>query len=755
MDGLRVFAVALIMLLPISAHAAQAPLVESEEIGIDAEQISYDQKNNSIVARGAVVITRGTMELRADEVHVNRTTNEADAIGNVSVTDPEGTIVADEMHLNLDEETGSLIDAQVQSRRLHYSLWGTRVEKGLGQSYHIENGRFTTCRCGVGPPSWSISGKDVQVTMGGYGTLRGGTFNILDVPVLYIPRGVFPVQRERQSGFLTPRFGVSSQRGFQTLLPFYWAISKSQDATVALDVESSARAGLVGDYRYALSRGSEGALNVSYFNEFFRGTTQGNSVEKTIPTNRWSVVTEQRQQLAEGLHAYTDLFVVSDDLFLREINTYAIDHAHDVAIRTLPFTTSRAGIVQLWDRAAVKGEGTYYQNLTAIDPVTQQPIPGALEGETLQRAPEFSLWGQRRIGGDLLGDLNAGVVDFQRGRGTDGMRLDVQPGLTLPLPLGRAAFGAVRASVRETAYHLTDTALLHSGLGTTIPENQSRELVQVDAAVGTTLDRIYPLHWFGLEKLKHTIEPGIQYLYIPTVAQADLPFFDGTDRVNRRNLVTYGVVSRFIGRFAESAPDESHPQGDRPGGDAVRELGRFSITQSADITHEINPTEPGRATGHFSDVDIAGRVNPNRFLSARFLTSYDTSNTDISTTSVGFFVEDPRYERRGDGPHVETRTSAGVSYRILTQNKLQELDDNIVLRLTDWAGFLYSSRYDVVQNRFLDNFFGLRFLSTCDCWALDVAVTERRNPQEVQVQAQVTLLGLGSSKSNSRVAAVP
>src|ERR1035437_1371581 len=183
MDGLRVFAVALIMLLPISAHAAQAPLVESEEIGIDAEQISYDQKNNSIVARGAVVITRGTMELRADEVHVNRTTNEADAIGNVSVTDPEGTIVADEMHLNLDEETGSLIDAQVQSRRLHYSLWGTRVEKGLGQSYHIENGRFTTCRCGVGPPSWSISGKDVQVTMGGYGTLGGGTLHILDVPV--------------------------------------------------------------------------------------------------------------------------------------------------------------------------------------------------------------------------------------------------------------------------------------------------------------------------------------------------------------------------------------------------------------------------------------------------------------------------------------------------------------------------------------------------------------------------------------------
>ncbi len=107
-------------------------------------------------------------------------------------------------------------------------------------------------------------------------------------------------------------------------------------------------------------------------------------------------------------------------------------------------------------------------------------------------------------------------------------------------------------------------------------------------------------------------------------------------------------------------------------------------------------------------------------------------------------------------PRLDTRTSAGISYRFLTGNLLQELDDNIVIRLTDWAGFLYSSRYDVVANRFLDNYFGLRLISTCDCWALDFAVVDRTNPQEVEVRAQFTLAGLGSSRSSgTRTAAAP
>ena len=745
MGDRRLWAVTLLLCgLCASAVRAQridTPLGQAQEITITADDLSYEQKTNNIIARGDVVITRGETEVRADEVRLNRATNEADAQGNVRITDPEGTVTADALHLNLDEETGFLSQAEIHSRRMLYSLRGARVEKGWGQSYRIENGTFTTCHCDEGAPSWSISGEQLGVTLGGYGTLRGGTFKVLDVPIIYIPRAVFPVQRERQSGFLLPRFGFSNTRGFQTLLPAYWAINKSQDATLAFDLETSARLGLVGEYRYALSRETRGMVAASYFNESYRGAEPGTAFQASIPKDRWSVTGEHDQPFIGNSRYYHDVFLVSDDLFLREINTYAFEHARTVSIRTLPFTTTRAGVLQLWDRAALKGEGTYYQDLAGF------------QSKTLQRTPEIDFWGQTLFGGHLLGDLTASAIGFERARDHDGARIDIAPGAMLPFPLGPAAFGSVHAGLRETAYHLVDRTV--SASGRQLPHDDSRELVQINADVGTALNRVYPVRVFGLEKVKHTIEPAIEYLYIPALSQADLPLFDGTDRIERRNLLTYGVTSRLIGKFGSPAPGNEAAATDALSSQ-IRELGRLSLMQSYDISREIDPLQPGRSADHFSDIDLDGRVNPSRSLSVRFNTNYDSGNNNISAARVGIFVADPRRPPAGaQAPRLETRTSAGISYRFLTQNLLQELDQNIVLGLTDWVGFLYSSRYDVVANRFLDNYFGLRLVSTCDCWAVDFAVVDRTNPQEVEVRAQVTLVGLGSPMRSASRGATP
>jgi LPS-assembly protein len=729
------------------AQLVERPTVEGEKISVTANEISYEQKTNNLIARGNVVITNGTTEIQADEVRVNRTTNEADAQGNVRITDPQGTVTADTVHLNLDEETGWLTDAEIHSRRFGYSLWGRRVEKGLGQSYHIENGQFTTCHCTEGPPSWSISGKQLDVTLGGYGRLTGGTFKVLDVPTISIPHGIFPVQRERETGFLLPRFGFSNLRGFQTLLPYYWAINKNQDATVALDIETSARAGATGEYRYALSREAQGILEVSYFNESFRGApTSSSPFEPTTPENRWNVTGQQDQPFLGTSRLYDDVFLVSDDLYLRDIDTYAFEHSRMVATRTLPFTESRAGLIQLWDRAALKAEGTYYQNLTGY------------QSQVLQRAPGIDFWGQTLLGQRVLGDLNASAVDFQRGSSADGARVDLEPAAMLPLPLGRFAFGSVQASFRETAYHLTERHVDETGQD--LPTDTSREVPRLEGEMGTALSRVYPVSGFGLEKLKHTIEPAVDYLYIPAVSQEDLPLFDGVDRVNHRNMVTYGFVSRFIGKFAApAAADGQQPADGQQSSDTmhsqIRELARFSVTQSFDVSREIGSLQADRSADHFSDIDFDGRLNPSRALSLRFRTDYNTGNNDISAAEVSVFAEDPRLPPSPSGQPAAMRTSAGISYRFLTQNVLQEVDDNIVLRLTNWAGLHYSSRYDVVANRFLDNYVGLRLASTCNCWTLDIAVVDRTNPQEVQVRAQINLLGLGSSKSTTLAAAPP
>ena len=647
--GARRFLAATLLLGALFAAAARgqdARFTESQPIGIDAEQISYDQKANTVVARGSVVIKRGESELRADEVTVNRTTNVAEARGHVRFTDPDGTVVADAMELDLDQETGWLTHAEVTSPHYRYSLWGDRIEKGLGQSYHIENGRFTACQCDSGPPTWSVSGSDFRVDLNGYGRIKGGTFNLLDRPVLYLPRAIIPIRRDRQSGFLLPRFGASNRRGFQTMLPFYWAINKSQDATLSFDAETSARIGGTGEYRYVLERDMRGTLTGSYFNESIRGS---DASAASAPLDRWSVATDQIQKLGENSKAYSDVFIVSDDQYVRDINVYAFEYPQrETEVRTLPYTASRLGLLQLWDRMVLKGEGTYYQDLTGQD------------SQTLQRAPALQAWGQTLFGDLALGELRTEAVDYQRGSNVNGFRFDIEPATTVALPLGRYLFGDVQASVRETAYHLTDTAQVNMNASpsptpapvTILDRNQSREVFQLNGEIGTAFDRVYAFQWLGLEKVKHTIEPEIQYLYVPSVSQSDLPLFDGTDRVNHRNLMTYSLTTRLIGKFADTAPKDATGE---PGtshdesGASIRELGRLYLAQSADISREIAPLHTGREADHFSDIDFGGQINPNRALSLRFLTNYDAADGFVLLGSQDAdFAQDFGVELQGD-----------------------------------------------------------------------------------------------------------
>src|SRR5688572_14398510 len=130
--------------IPGLSHLREDP---SGEVTIDAEHIEYDQRANVITARGAVKITRGDMLLTADTVRVHRETQVADAEGSVVVVDPQGTLAAHALTLNLVEETGAMDEGSVFLDANRYQLTGDRFEKGVGQTYSVTNGSFTTCLC--------------------------------------------------------------------------------------------------------------------------------------------------------------------------------------------------------------------------------------------------------------------------------------------------------------------------------------------------------------------------------------------------------------------------------------------------------------------------------------------------------------------------------------------------------------------------------------------------------------------------------
>jgi LPS-assembly protein len=704
---------------------------DENPINVKANALTYEEQSNTVTATGNVVVTKGETTVTADTVGVNRTTNEVTARGNVVVKDPQGEIEADALQLEMENETGVITNGTIHLPRNQYVLTGKSLQKSYGQTYYIEDGAFTTCQCDdFRKADWSVGGEKINVTLRGKGEVYGGIFRVRDVPILYLPYGVVSLRTDRQSGFLFPHYGFSSKRGFQWQQPFYWAISKSQDLTITADLETAARLGLLGEYRYAPNQRTEGQLAAAYLNEQIRGPAT-----TSTPVDRWSLTGLHRQRLPDDVRLYSDLFFVSDDLFLREINLpfYAGEDVERRDLRSRRYTDSRAGGVKTWQRALLRAEADYYQELQ----------PDLDQDFAFQVLPRVQFQGRQRVWRDWL---EAGIAvegaNFYRNQGYAGQRLDLAPSLSTPFHLGPYLFGSVQLTGRETLYHMTS----EDAGQPTLPEpgrlqgDRTREIVQVQAQVGTQFSRVFDVGWGRLLKLQHVVEPEVMYLYTPFVAQEDLPLYDALDRINKRNLLVYGISNRILGKFAVRSGNGQEPQ--TPAATEIRELARFSVLHAYDPTRGI-----GRQGEHVSDVDLYTRLTPLPYATFTFESTYDVSRGDFITARLGAFLRDPR-PLPPTTPllqQVQRSTTVGVSYHTITDRLLKEIDAHVVFRLNDRITSGYIGRYDFNAGSFIGNRYFLRFFSPQNCWFIDLGIIDKVNPREFEFRFLFTLVGLSSA----------
>jgi lipopolysaccharide assembly outer membrane protein LptD (OstA) len=752
---------------PVGRHGrrggARAPATPSlEVIDIDAEELTYDKEHNVVIARGGVTITRGVLTLRADEVRYDRTTSVADASGHVVLTDPDTTLEGDVGHINMNEESGWLEPGGAQFSTTGYGLRSTRLEKNLGPRYHIENGIFTTCHCGgIEKPTWSVGGDTTDVKLNGLGYVHGATFRVKDVPLLWFPILTFPALSDRATGFLMPRIGYSARRGFQFEQPFFWNISKSQDATVALDVETQARIGLLAEYRYALSEDARGAFAGGVWNESIRSSTADEIISTSgpPPTNRWLVLGRANQPLSSDVDMYFDAFAVSDDTLLREIRNFSSTLDTGLRLVSARLTKTRLGAIDTWNGGLLQAEADYYQDL--INPQVLAP----------QRAPYLAAEDSRPLLGNwLVGRLAGQVTDYQRNEGFDGFRGDLSPKLFLPFQLGSALRGSVSGLLHGTLYQLADNQQVGLVVPTTsttktfkavndpdvlpfLDRSHVRGVGEVRAQLGTEFDRVYTFEHFGLEKLRHSIEPDIRYLYVPENDQqlfdvnicrdpsgsgAVLPcrefrfssnaqrqqslvrsvfsrgyLFDELDAIDRRNFVSYGITTRILGRAANPADNQPPPPAsDEEGSPAPapsvtpavlsRELLRFGIRHGFDPSRDIN------TNSHLADLDLGLRVAPLDNLYLSYDASVNVSDGKLDAQNAALTLNETGWVPP-PGNTFQQASSLSLIYRFVAKNvNLRGTHDDLLfqeigtqnvggalyLRLGNYVGFSFGALYD-------------------------------------------------------------
>ena len=775
--------------LRIKKQRAEARQAIGRDLPFDvtADSISFDTSRNTLVAEGGVLITYSALIAEAKRAEVNVETNEALLEGDVRITDVTSEVTANRAEVNLTTGVGVLYGASVHFLEGGYRLKATEAARGEGEKYTLKEALLSTCDCPDADscPPWSLFADEAEITREGYGKAWHTSLRVRDVPVMYWPFLIFPAKSERQSGFLPMSFGGGSESGVDIQVPFFWVFDESSDATITGLYESNVRVGLDVETRFIFSQNHSLNFGAIYVNESARdgrlfGTDVSGLDDPTIDENRFGGFLDHNWQGDLGpvpLQFIVDAAYTSDDLFIREIERDAIAPYNDRFVTSTALLRAPIGDFYTADLRA-----EFNQAIVDNDDFVFQRLPELV----VSGLSSFRPFGENSYGLKLVLSSEASAVNFSRTRSYEGVRTELYEKASVPFHFRNYLDGSFIGSLRGSLYSVSNIdeynetldegeTLLTSSSNRLVPAFQFRLNTVVEKVF--TLDESNPLRVIGelgrigrgseLLRAKHTIEPTFRYLYVPDVDQDDNPQFDSLDRLSERNVVTYGVTQRILGRYMprdqylygieEIAPkpedlrnlrfrrplDEDLSFGFEPPVDpgefralrrgAVVELARLSVTQSYDLIADQKQyveDEQVFTPNDFSDVDTDLMLFPNEYIRLRARSDFNVEDQELSA----YLLEGQFSNKRGDSLRARLRD---------VKDQLRQLELSSEIRVTDFVKLGYYVRYDDLSGEFIEQKGGVRFLSECKCWVLDVDVTDKSNPDETKLGFTVTLVGLG------------
>lgn len=649
----------------------------------------YNKAEDRLEALGNVEVKRGNVYIKTDSLIYDQINDVVTATGGVTLTENGSSLYGDELEYNLGEEQASILNGRIFIKEDNYYISGEKLlKKGEGK-YSISKGVFTTCD---GPsPSWKIKASQVDIEIGGYLFAKHARLHVKSLPLIYLPWLAAPIKTERQSGLLAPLFGYSDQDGFTYKQPFFWAISRSKDATITLNYIERKAVGANTEYRYVRKKGSSGNLNFDYLYE-----------RRPAIQNRWYGRAHHKEEINKSSYFAYDLKAISD-------NNYLYDYGENSDIYSQQMLESSLSYVKNWQTQTLVGRFKYFRNLMVK------------EETTLQRLPEITLTGKRSEIGkwNFFFQHESRFDNFWRNENDkttgrySGQRLDIHP--TFSLPLSPDYFELTfNLGLRETLYNTDNHEERH----------QSREMYDFNAQFAIPFNRIYELDSESGSKFKHTIEPELIYNYVPDVDQSDLPYYDGIDKIYERDTVRVALNNYITTKRVEN---------DNAIYNRLVDFTIYNDYNNLEFSRKLtSPKDKRRPWGDtVGQLKIKGEKNYNLNAEMRYHT--------YMRRPLSYYGD---FTYRGN-----ENNRFNISYRYNYLPKTSYVDSGFRYKVMDALSLAYRGRYSVEDSYFLENEYGA--MLEMQCYSLTLTYSERKIPREWQMYFLITLKGLGALGSKS------
>ena len=250
---------------PVATPPAVPPPVTApaDQIEFSADQVSYDDSSELVVAAGRVRMNRDGYYLASDRVEWNRETGSVVAIGNVIILSPEGDrVIGNRVVLDDELRDGTVEDLLVvlESGGRVAARSATRTAGVLRLNQAIYSPCPVTSPTGCPQnPSWSISAARVtRDPVEGRLRFEGGRLTILGLTLPLLP--VFSISDgsndRAANGLLIPNLSVSSSNGLELGLPYYLRLGDNKDLTLTPHVFTKALPAAEARFRHLTSLGA-------------------------------------------------------------------------------------------------------------------------------------------------------------------------------------------------------------------------------------------------------------------------------------------------------------------------------------------------------------------------------------------------------------------------------------------------------------------------------------------------------------------
>jgi LPS-assembly protein len=537
-------------------------------------------------------------------------------------------------------------------------------------------------------PRWHLSASTIVLHVDHHTLLRNAIFRVKDVPLMYLPVFYYPTEEDdRSTGFLIPGYGTSNSRGHTISNEFFWAIDRSQDATLSHEWYSKLGQRVEGEYRYNFGAGSEGV---------FRSSTLGQDevpATSTPASRSYEVRANAQQLLPLGLRARARVDYYSSFTTMQTFNTNVYD-----ASRTS--RTVGANVVGAWNSYSMNS--TFDRSEYFTD-ATHSVLTG--------NAPRISISRNERPitrGSQLYFSVNGEYADFVReSRAGDDVldsslgRVDFLPQVRFPFKRWQWFTVNSTASWRQTMYSRSYSEDIDpvTERRRIVQDNLSRQYFTVGAqTVGPVFTRIWNTPDNGYaERFKHSIEPFFNVQRTSSIDVFDrIVQTDGVDNIvgNATNL-TYGLNNRL---YAKRRIGQTSQAQEIVSLEIFQSY--YSDARSAQYDANYNTgAGSGSAPSNYSPISLRMRTTPTPTFNTTFRAELDSTEYALRTLSV-------------DGSYNWTnrlQSSAGWSRRFFIEgvagfDNPEGLDHSLNLAVNahtqdNRIGTIYTMNLDVLRSR--------------------------------------------------------